>query len=183
MLREADRGRGMSEITLVRQHREAIPKDDADAARRVLFGMVDGLGDRGKRQWRRFVGGLMRLEPGEMVEIKTHKARSGPFHRRHMVIEMRVFEAQEKFEQFEQFRNWLKVGAGFCDWVPGPKGAVMPIPRSIAFDKLEEGEMQQVHADMLAFLRTPHALKTLWRHLSEPARSEMIEVVLRDFNE
>ena len=173
----------MSDITLVRQDRSEIPKADADAARRVLFGMVDGLGDRGKRQWRRFVSGLLRLEPGEMLDIKTHKARSGVFHRRHMVIETRVFEAQEKFEQFEQFRNWIKVGAGFCDWVPGPKGAVMPIPRSIAFDKLEEDDMHQVHDDMLAFLRTPHAGKTLWKHLSEPARIEMIESVLQEFDE
>jgi len=173
----------VSDITLVRQQVQAIAPADADAARRVLFGMVDGLGERGKKQWRRFVNGLMRLEPGEMVEIKTHKARSGPFHRRHMLIETRVFEAQEKFEQFEQFRNWLKVGAGFCDWVPGPKGAVMPVPKSIAFDKLEEDEMRQVHDDMVAFLRQPHAGKTLWKHLSEPARAEMVESVLQEFDE
>lgn len=173
----------MTDITLVRQAGSEIPKADAAAARRVLFGMVDGLGERGKKQWRRFVNSLMRLEPGEMVDIKTHKARSGPFHRRHMLIETRVFEAQEKFEQFEQFRNWLKVGAGFCDWVPGPKGAVMPVPKSIAFDKLEEAEMQEVHDNMIAFLRQPHAVKTLWRHLSEAARDEMIESVLGDFHE
>ena len=173
----------MTDITLVKQLPADIPQADADAARRVLFGIVDGLGERGRKQWRRFIGGLMRLEPGEMVEIKTHKARSGPFHRRHMVIETVIFEAQEKFEHFEQFRNWLKVGAGFCDWVPGPKGAVMPVPRSIAFDKLEDGDMHQVHDDMVDFLRSEHAGKTLWRHLSPSARTEMIEGLLRGFGE
>jgi Protein of unknown function (DUF1367) len=173
----------VSEITLVRQHETAIPEADKDAARRVLFGIVDGLGERGKKQWRRFINGLLRLEPGEMVEIKTHKARSGPFHRRHMVIETRLFEAQERFEHFEQFRNWLKVGAGFCDWVPGARGAVMPVPRSIAFDKLEEDEMRQVHDDMLAFVRTDYASKTLWKHLTPAQRIEMVEGVLREFDE
>ena len=44
------------------------PKSDKDAARRVLFGVIDGLGERGKKQWRRFFNGLMRLEPGELAE-------------------------------------------------------------------------------------------------------------------
>lgn len=173
----------MTAITLVKQNPVDIPETDKDAARRVLFGIVDGLGERGRKQWRRFVNGLMRLEPGEMVEIKTHKARSGPFHRRHMVIETALFQSQEKFEHFEQFRNWLKVGAGFCDWIPGPRGAVIPAPRSIAFDKLEDDDMRQVHEDMVAFIRSEHAGKTLWRHLSAEQRMEMVEAVLRGFGE
>ena len=173
----------MSDITLVKQNPVDIPDADKDAARRVLFGIVDGLGERGRKQWRRFFNGLMRLEPGEMVEIKTHKARSGPFHRRHMVIETALFQAQEKFEHFEQFRNWLKVGAGFCDWIPGPRGAVIPVPRSIAFDKLEDDDMRQVHEDMVAFVRSEHAGKTLWRHLAPAARIEMVESILKGFGE
>jgi hypothetical protein len=173
----------MSAIMLVKQHPAEIPEADKDAARRVLFGLVDGLGDAGRKSWRRFINGLMRLEPGEMVEIITHKARSGPFHRRHMVIETAVFEAQEKFDNFEQFRNWLKVGSGFCDWVAGPKGGVIPVPKSIAFDKLEDGEMRQVHIDMIAFLRTEHAGRALWKHLAPVARTEMIESILLGFKE
>jgi hypothetical protein len=171
----------VSDITLVRQQPVEISDAEKEAARRVLFGIVDGLGEHGKKQWRRFVNGLLRLEPGEMVDIKTRKARSGKFHRRHMVIETRVFEHQEKFEHFEQFRNWLKVGAGFCDWIPGPRGAVIPVPRSIAFDKLEEDDMRQVHDDMVAFLRTERAGGVLWPHLKPPARTEMVELLLSEF--
>ena len=118
-----------------------------------------------------------------MVTVKTHKARSLGFHRRHMLIETRLFEAQEKFEHWEQFRNWLKLGSGFCDWMPGPRGAVVPIPRSISFDKLEDDDMRQVHDDMLAFLRTDHAQKVLWRHLTPQRRGEMLEAVLMEFGE
>jgi len=173
----------MTDITLVRQHDVEIPETDREAARRVLFGIVDGLGERGKKQWRRFINGLMRLEPGEMVDIKTHKARSGKFHRRHMLIESRVFEAQEKFEHFEQFRNWLKVGAGFCDWMPGPKGAVIPVPRSIAFDKLEEDDMREVHENMMAFLRTERAINVLWPKTPSAQRDIAITSLLNEFNE
>lgn len=170
----------MSEITLVRQHGAVIPEADKAAARNVLFGIVDGLGESGRKQWRRFFNSLMRMEPGEMVEIRTHKARSGPFHRRHMLIETRLFESQEKFKQFEQFRNWLKVGAGFCDWVVGPKGGVIPIPRSIKFSTLEEDEMRQVHEDMIAFIRGPHASKVLW---PKDEGCLGLEAILSEFDE
>lgn len=174
----------MSDITLVRQDPLAIPDSDKDAARRVLFGMVDGLGDVNRKRWRRFVGMLFGMEPGEMATIKTHKARSGPFHRRHMKMEQVVFESQERFEDFDRgFRDWLKVGAGHCHWYPGPKGGVFPVPDSTSYANMEEGEMREFHDKSVAFLRTEHAGKTLWRHLSPTARIEMVEGILRRFNE
>lgn len=164
----------MSEIVLVRQEAAPIAPADADAARRVLFGLVDGLGEAGRKSWRRFVNGLMRLEPGEMVEIRTARPRSGPFHRRHMALEQQVFKP---------FRDWLKVGAGHCDWFPGPKGGVFPVPKSIAYDQLEEDDMREFHDNTVAFLRTEHAGRTLWRHLSPAARIEMVEGLLGGFGE
>ena len=173
----------MSDITLVRQSQPALSEAEKDAARRVLFGYVDGLGELGRRQWRRFFSMLLRLEPGEMVQIKTHKQRLGWFHRRHMALEQAVFEAQERFEDFESFRTWLKVGAAFVDWFPGPKGGVIPVPKSISYAKLEQGAMEQFHNDAVDFLRTEHAGKTLWRHLSPVNRITMIETILQGFNE
>lgn len=173
----------MSDITLVKMLPSSIPDADKDAARRVLFGLVDGLGERNRKAWRRFVNGLMRLEPGEMVDIKTHKARLGWFHRKHMALEQCVFEAQEKFEDFETFRIWLKVGSGFVTWAAGPRGGVFPVPKSISYAKLEQGEMETVHDSMVAFLRTEHAGKTLWRHLQPMQRVEMIEAILVGFEQ
>jgi len=173
----------MTEIILVKQHPGEIPSAERDAARRVLFGAIDGLGEQGKKQWRRFINGLFRLEPGEMVEIRTHRERLGWFHRKHMKLETRVFEEQEKFDQFEVFRTWLKVGSGFVTWHPGPKGGVIPVPKSISYARLEQGEMEQVHADIVAFLRTEHAVKTLWPKLPPLQRGDAIEAVLAEFDE
>lgn len=174
----------MSDITLVRQPGAEIADEDREAARRVIFGIVDGLGDVGRKQWRRFWNGLFRMEAGEMVSITTRKARSGPFHRRHMAIETAVFEAQEKFTSFDKgFRDWLKVGAGHCEWFPGPKGGIFPIPKSISYTEMEEGDMREFHEASIAFLRTEYAQKTLWRHLSELQRSEMLETILKGFGE
>jgi hypothetical protein len=166
---------------LVRQHPGQIPDADRMAARNVLFGVIDGLGDFGKKQWRRFFNMLMRLEPGEMVEISVYKERLGWYHRKHMALEQRLFEAQERFEDFKAFRDWLKVGSGFVDWYPGPRGAVMPVPKSIRYAKLEQLDMEKFHDDMLVFLRTEHATKTLWKHLGLTARIDMIETILGGF--
>lgn len=173
----------MADITLVRQHDTVIPEADREAARRVLFGAIDGLGEKGKRQWRRFVSSLFGMAPGEMVEIRTHRERLGWYHRKHMALESKVFEAQERFESFEQFRNWVKLGAGHCDWVPGPKGAVVPLPKSISYAKLEQADMEAFHAAAVEFLRTPHAIKTLWPKAAAHVRELAVEEVLTAFNE
>jgi hypothetical protein len=171
----------MAEITLVRQESAPVTQADRETALRVLFTHVRGLGERGQKQWRGFVGQLLKLGPGEMVTIRTHRERLGWFHRKHMVLETRVFEAQERFDDFEAFRAWLKVGSGFVDWYPRPKGGVIPVPRSISYSKLEQGDMEEVHANMCRFLRTEHALKTLWPKLPATQRFEAIEAVLDEF--
>lgn len=174
----------MPEIVIVRQEDMQVTEADKDATRRVVFGTVDGLGEINRKRWRRFWATLMRMEPGEMATIRTHKARSGPFHRRHMAMEQAVFEAQERFTDFERgFRDWLKVGAGHCTWFPGPRGAVFPVPKSISYAEMEEGEMRDFHESAVAFLRTEHAGKTLWPHLKPLQRTEMIETILGGFGE
>ena len=173
----------MSDITLVRQDPVEITEQEKAIATKVVFGIVDGLGARGKRQWRGFWKRLMTLQPGEMVDVKTHQARLGWYHRKHMALEQALFEAQEKFENFEAFRTWLKVGAGFVDWHPGPKGGVFPVPKSISYATLEQGAMEEFHRAAVDFLRTEHAQATLWRHLSVQQRDLMMETVLGGFGE
>lgn len=173
----------MAEITLVRQHDTQITQEERDIASRVLLGKIDGLGEKGRKQWRGFLNRLFKLEPGEMVDIKTHQERIGRYHRKHMALEQAVFDGQEKFEDFEGFRTWLKVGSGFVDWYPGPKGGVIPVPRSISYSKLEQLEMEEVHKKMVTFLREGHAQKVLWPHLNEVARVEMMESIFEGFGE
>uniref|UniRef100_C6BBU1 DUF1367 domain-containing protein n=1 Tax=Ralstonia pickettii (strain 12D) TaxID=428406 RepID=C6BBU1_RALP1 len=171
----------MSEITLVRMPSAEIPQPDREAARRVLFGAVDGLGEKGKKQWRRFVNGLFNLEPGEMVEIVTHKARSGPYHRRHFAIEQAVFDAQDRFSDFDMYMYWVKVGAGWVTWAAGPKGGVVPIPRSISYTAAEQDEFADFHEKVMDFLRGDHAAAYLWPHLGGARATEMMETILSEF--
>ena len=174
----------MPEIILVRQEQTEIKEADREAVRRVIFGILDGLGEKNRRMWRRFWWNIQnRLEAGEIVTVTTHKSRSTPFHRRHFALEQAVFESQERFEDFDQMICWVKVGAGHVDWLPGAKGAVMPIPRSISYAAMEDGEFREFHTNVIVFLRQPYCQKVLWPHLDDLKRTEMMECILGGFNE
>lgn len=173
----------MSEILLARQEGPPPSDDDKAAARRVIFGIIHGLGETNRKAWARFWNGVLRLEPGEVVEIRTHRERIGWFHRKHMALEQRIFDEQERFEHFEQFRNWLKIGSGHVDWVPGPRGAVVPIPRSISYAKMDQGEMEAFHDAAVAFLREPNAARVLWPKLPAQQREGAIEALLASFEQ
>lgn len=173
----------MAEITLVRRHDITLTEQERAAARKALFEVVDGLGERNQRKWRRLWNRIWKLEPGEAMDISTYQERLGWYHRKHMALEQRVFESQERFEVFRPFRDWLKTGAGFVDWYPGPKGGVIPVVRSISYADLEQGAMEEFHADAVRFLRTEHAQKILWPHLAPLAAAEMMETILAGFGE
>ena len=172
----------MSKITLVRTTDDIPGESILAGVRRFLFGMFDGFGDANKKAWRKLWRRLMALEPGEIAQIEFVIPRSSPFHRRHFAIINAVFDAQDRFTDFDQFVIWLKVGAAWVVWAAGPKGGVVPIPRSISYAKADQTEFEQYHAQMIGFLRGPHAAPYLWRHLGGKAH-DMIEAILEGFDE
>lgn len=173
----------MAEIVLVKRGALQLNEQESATVRRVLFELIDGLGDVHKKRWRRFWNGFLRADAGEVATVKTARKRSGPFHRRHMLIETRIFDAQERIADFEMFRDWLKVGSGFVTWCPGPKGGVFPVPKSISYDECEEDVMREFHESAIAFLREPHAAKFLWPKQPAVQREAAMEALLSEFNE
>jgi hypothetical protein len=151
-------------------------------ARKLLFDCIKGATDADEKRWRRFWRMVIGKEPGEIFSLETIFPRYTPFHKRHMKIEQDVFNAQDRFKDFDMFRDWLKIGAGFVEWVPGAKGGIVPLPKSISYAKTEEQEFREFHEKVIDFLRGDHAAPYLWRHLGGKAH-EMMDVILRDFNE
>ena len=168
----------MVDITLVRQHDVEISESDRLVIHRVLFGVLDGLGEVNRKKWRGFWKRAFALLPGEMMDLRTHQARLGWYHRKHMNFEQKLFESQERFDNFEQFRIWLKVGAGHVDWLPGPKGGVIPVPKSISYATMEQAQMEVFHAQVLEFVQQEHATRTLWKHLQPQQQREYIDTVI-----
>lgn len=167
---------------MVRTDQPIPAENDLGAVRSFLFGVVDGAGKDDRSAWQRFWSKVKRMEPGEVFDFEIIFPRLGAYHRRHMAIEQAVFDAQERFTDFEQFRTWVKVGAAWVDWCAGPKGGVVPIPRSISYAKADQTEFEQFHAQVMGFFRGPHAAPFLWRHLGDGAHA-MMDSVLSEFDE
>lgn len=171
----------MTSITLAKRTDSALTEQQRKVLRAYLFNAIDGLSEADKKSWRRFWNWINRAGSGEIFSIETWTPRNGGFHRMHMVLETQVFQAQDRIKNFEQFRTWLKIGAGFVDWMAGPKGGVVPVPRSISYKKCDEETMRQFHDDAVAFLRTEHAQHYLWPHLPADKAEEMVETILASF--
>jgi hypothetical protein len=171
----------VTQALIMRDRSVVLSDKDKQIAQRVLETGLRGVDEENHNRWRRFLRNVFALEDGEIAEVGTRIPRSGPFHRFHMAMEQAVFNGQERFNDFEQFRNWLKIGSGHVDWVPGAKGGIVPLPKSIAYAKLENEEMRGVHDKMLGFLRGEHAAPYLWKHLDADEAAGMMDAVLRGF--
>jgi hypothetical protein len=93
-------------------------------------------------------------------------------------MEQALFEAQERFEHFDQFLYWIKVGAAWVTWAAGPAGGVVPIPRSVSYAAADQEEFEDFHQRVVAFLRGPHAARYLWPHLKDKADGYMHEILV-----
>lgn len=170
----------MSRFTITRTN-IALPAD-MEGARQLLFKCLDGFGEEDRKAWRKLWKKLIEMKSGELFEVQTVFPRSGPAHRRHMAIEQRFFDTQEKFEDFEAFRSWMKLGAGWVIWAPSSDGQLVPVPKSISYASADQDEFEKYHAAVVRFLRSDHCARFLWPHLEEKA-TEQVEYILRGFDE
>lgn len=172
----------MSEVTIVRTDAAPLSEAERGPAWRFLTQVIDGLSVDDKRAWRRLWKRIGNLDCGEMLSVEFVFPRHGPTHRGWMKVESALFDAQERISDRETFRAWLKVGARWVDWLPGPTGGVVPIPRSISYAKADEEEFTRYVQQALEFIRSPHFAKRLWPHLNEYDRGAMVDTVLSEFD-
>jgi len=172
----------MSRVTIIRTSDLPPAESMLEQVRRFLFGLFDGWSRTDKQGWRKIWKRLMDLEPGEFAVIEFVIPRSSPYHRRHFAILNAVFDAQERFTDFDMFRDWLKIGAAWVVWVPGAKGGIVPLPKSISYAKADQTEFEDFHKKVIDFLRGQHAAPYLWKHLGNDAHW-MMDTILSEFNE
>lgn len=139
-----------------------------------------GFRERDKRAWARLKKKLKEMELGEIMVIRFWFPRDGKFHRLHMKMLRSMFDSQEPFDNEEQFRYWTEIGAGHCDWVSGGAGLI-PIPKSIAFDALDDEQLRVVHEETKKFFRGEYAQTVMWPYLSPFDRSVCVEAVVGEF--
>lgn len=162
-------------INLERKDPVNITEQQRATALNVFMGIIDGLAEPDRRNWRRFWRIAAQLEMGDIMTIEVISERQPAMHRRHMAMESAVFNAQEQFALFDPaFRDWLKTGSGFVTWEKNEAGDLTAKPKSSRYEECGEIEFREFHENSLMFLRSPRALEFLWPHLTPRARLEMI---------
>jgi hypothetical protein len=149
--------------------------------RECLFGRVDGQAEEDQKAWKRFWNGIWHMGSGEFFSITTLIPRYLPSHKKQMKLEGEIFKNQERFKSREMFRLWLKVGSGWVEWCAGPKGGVIPVPKSISFAKCDEGDFLKYRDGVDEFLHTTHAQRYLWPALSPMVAEATMLSILAEF--
>lgn len=143
-------------------------------------GKLAGLTDKDHKGWGRFLAKIRALGRS-CITFEWREPRSGAYHRWAFAQWSTVFGSQERFDDFDEFLCWLKVGAGHCEFLPHPSRGLIAVPKSINFASLDQGEFRAVSDGMFDFLRSAHARETMWPHLSNWDSSEMIQTLLAEF--
>ena len=144
-------------------------------------GKLVGCGEKDKKAYAAFQRRVHELQPGEIYQLTVWFPRNQKLHGLHFALLTTVFDNQEQFTDPDQLRAWLQVGAGHCEFVPGPKGRMVALPKSISFRALDDVEFQAHHEAVKDFLRTPYASAFLWGHLSDQEQAAMVDTILSQF--
>lgn len=171
----------MSTIVLAKHFNPDLDEKTRRAVACVLFEVFGGVDPFEQKKWKGLWQTMMSAEQGEVFSLSVKIIRDGVFHRRHMKLESVIFDSQETYYSFAQFRNWLKTGAGFCEWHV-VRGQSVPVPKSISYEECDQLEIEKFHNDALVFLRTRHAQEQLWPALSATAAADMVEILLSEFD-
>lgn len=92
---------------------------------------------------------LKRIKEDQIIFVDYKKPRNPLFHNKFMSMVRTVFNNQEKYIEFDNLLNVLKIELGYCDTmlVPVAPGYdyEIRIPRSISFAKMDEIEFTEFY--------------------------------------
>ena len=150
-----------------------ITKDDT--------GKLRGVGEKHGKAYARFRKLIEEMEPGEIMTLSCWFPRNPKLHGLHFAMLAALFDRQEQFADPDQMRYWLHVGAGHCEFVPGPKGRMVAIPKSISWKSLDDADFSDHHNKVKDFLRTEHARRFLWPLMGDAEAAGMVDDLLAEF--
>lgn len=141
-------------------------------------GKLIGFSQKDKRAYSKFRKAIEALTIGELFTLSTWFPRNPKLHKLHFAVINELCEAQEQFDDTEPLRKWLYVGAGYAEFLPGPKGKMVAIPKSISYDQIDDADFSELHGKVVDFMRTQYCQGFLWPHLEESKRSSIIELIV-----
>lgn len=146
-------------------------------------GKLVGVGEKGARAWGRFMRAVREMAAGDTLKIGFWIPRAPGPHKAHFKLLHAVFDQQDNYVDFDRFREWLQIGAGFCDIVPGPRGKPVAHARSIAWERLDEADFLEHHRAVVDFMRSTHCTRFLWPQLDDLAADTLVNNLLAQFGE
>lgn len=150
-----------------------VAKDDA--------GRMVGLTAEDQRAWSKFWDMVGAMEQGEFCTVDVWFPRNPKLHRFHFALIGGLFDAQDRFLRVEALRAWLYVGAGYCEFLPGPDGLTVAIPKSIKWSEVDDEDFKRVHQAMMEFLAGDYCRAHLWPRMSEPDSAELLSLLIEQF--
>lgn len=97
---------------------------------------------------------LNNRKPGDVLSLEIKIARNYENHKRFFSFIKQTFDMQDHFTEIEAYRKWITLQAGYFDTIIEPNGRARLIPQSIAFEKMEEDEFQELFSAAIdVFLR------------------------------
>lgn len=76
-----------------------------------------------------------------LMEIK--KVRNPKFHRKAFALLNTIYSNQDSFDNFEWFRFWITMKAGFSDTAIAPNGQKMYKAKSLSFESMDDIDFQK----------------------------------------
>lgn len=92
---------------------------------------------------------VKRWKLGETLKCSVKKPRSYTNHKRYFALLTLTFENQDRYLSFEHFRKAVQIAAGHVDELITLEGEVTFIPKSIAYDSLDEMEFSKVFGETM----------------------------------
>jgi hypothetical protein len=138
-------------------------------------GKLAGLGEKNRKRFDKFKRVADAMEIGETLCFSYKLPRSPQHHGFFFAKLHELFKRQEKFTQEDWLLEWLKVGAGYADLLPGLDGIPVAIPRSISWGDCDEQTFIEVAQAIEDYMWTDDAQLCLWPHLDARLRHEAVE--------
>lgn len=91
-----------------------------------------------------------RVKDGE--EVKATRARNVEFHRKGMALLKLAFDNQDKYDNFNIYRQIITMKAGFVIWVEDKQGKKQPFAESLSFDSMGAKKFEEWYNAVLTVI-------------------------------
>lgn len=92
---------------------------------------------------------LRKIKAGTDIWAEIRIARNPKFHKLYFALISLTFQNQERYANAEHFRKAVQMAAGHVEEIHGIDGTIYEVPRSIAWDQLDDAEFGELFPQVM----------------------------------